>query len=292
MTNHAKPTLAAEAHLRDAADALASSAAEADVTSERRAYRRRFVWLVGSVPAISVRTLCNLFLGTACALAQSPAPAAAPAKPKGEDIIENLHMVTPDAPWWYWALIISSVVVLLIPLLYVLRNMYRKKMLPFQTQPPLPEEDALAKLAAIRHLVDEGAVRDFVREASDILRHYIEARFSLRAPRLSTEEFLYEAEQSPHLDEGHRARLAEFLFRCDRVKFGLGDMDTERMETLYIAAEQFIRSTATPKTPPVEGQGQGQGAGTGASAPSAPAQPAEAEPAAKAEVSEKEEVVS
>jgi hypothetical protein len=123
-------------------------------------------------------------------------------------------------------------------------------MLPFQTQPTPPETTALERLASIRHYIEEGAVRDFVRESSDILRTYIEARFGLRAPRLSTEEFLFEAEHSPHLDAEHRARLAEFLFRCDRVKFGLGDLDATRMMSLYSAAEDFIRATASTATAP------------------------------------------
>lgn len=190
------------------------------------------------------RMLCMalVLLQSAALFAQTPAAKPGPSE---QDIIENLRMETPDGPWWYWWLIASSVLVMLVPLFFVFRRLYRKKMLPFQAQPVPPETSALERLSAIRHLIDEGAVRDFVRESSDILRSYIEARFGLRAPRLSTEEFLYEAEHSPHLDAAHRAKLAEFLFRCDRVKFGLGDLDAARMESLYSAAEDFIRTTGS-----------------------------------------------
>ncbi len=56
-------------------------------------------------------------------------------------------------------------------------------------------------------------------ELSDIVRRYIEERFTLRALELTTEEFLVEAGRSTELSSSHRALLSDFLERCDRVKF-------------------------------------------------------------------------
>ena len=162
------------------------------------------------------------------------------------DIIENLRMVGPGDPWW-WAKALLVLAFAAAALGFVVWRLYKKGKLPFFQHPPVPpEKTALERLAAIRHLIAEGLVREFVREASDILRVYIEARFGLHAPRLSTEEFLFEAEQSPQLDAAHRARLSEFLFACDRVKFALGALDAPQMEKLYQSAENFIRQTTAP----------------------------------------------
>lgn len=80
-------------------------------------------------------------------------------------------------------------------------------------------------------------------ELSDIVRRYIEARFGLRAPELTTEEFLAEAGRSADLTPSHRSLLSAFLERCDRVKFArYSPGDTESHEALQLA-RQFLRET-------------------------------------------------
>ena len=80
-------------------------------------------------------------------------------------------------------------------------------------------------------------------ELSDIVRRYIEARFGLRAPELTTEEFLAEAGRSAELTPSHRSLLSAFLERCDRVKFArYSPGDTESHEALQLA-RQFLRET-------------------------------------------------
>lgn len=162
-----------------------------------------------------------------------------------EDIIENLDMAAPGDPW-FWAKVVVVILVLCAPALWYVLRLRRQGRLPFQRPPAPPEVDALERLAAVRRLIDDGLYREFSMEASGILRTYIEARFGVRAPRLSTEEFLYEAERSEHLDAGARARLADFLFRCDRVKFALGTLDRGGMEDLYASARTFIAGSTLP----------------------------------------------
>jgi len=167
------------------------------------------------------------------------------------DIIENLNLVTPDDPWlWVKVLVILAVLAALAGL--VAWRLVRTGKLPFFQTPPIPpEKSALERLAALRHLIGENRFSEFVHQSSGVLREYIEARYALRAPRLSTEEFLYEAEQSPTLDAARRSRLSKFLFACDNVKFGLGSLDIAGMEALYHAAEGFIVETSAPD--PAEG---------------------------------------
>ena len=162
-----------------------------------------------------------------------------------EDIIENLSMASPGDPW-FWTKVLAAALLICVPAGIWFLRLKRAGKLPFQASPVPPERSALDRLAAILHLIDEGLVREFVREASDILRGYIEVRYGLRAPRLSTEEFLYEAEQSKQLDGDARDRLAHFLFCCDRVKFALGTLDRQAMRDLHGAAEAFIIQSTPP----------------------------------------------
>jgi hypothetical protein len=126
----------------------------------------------------------------------------------------------------------------------ILWKLFRKKKLPFQSPAIAPDVSAREGLAASRRLLDEGLHREFVIEVSRVLRIYIEDRFALRAPHLSTEEFLFEAEQSDRLTDDWQKSLGDFLFQCDRVKFALAHLETPRMEALYSTAERFINQTA------------------------------------------------
>ena len=80
-------------------------------------------------------------------------------------------------------------------------------------------------------------------ELSAIVRSYLEHRHDIRAPELTTEEFLQVASRSPELTATHRAQLTQFLERCDRVKFaGYRPESSESIDTLA-AARAFIEDT-------------------------------------------------
>ena len=80
-------------------------------------------------------------------------------------------------------------------------------------------------------------------ELSDIVRRYIEDRYGVRAPELTTEEFLREARQQLRLQSGHRELLETFLSTCDRVKFaGYRPGESESRQALQ-AARRFVDDT-------------------------------------------------
>lgn len=163
-------------------------------------------------------------------------------KANAPDIIEDVTMITPSEPWtWLWPATIGLAVLLIAA--FSFRRLYRAKKLPFQHPPVPPHVTARERLAAIRRLIDEGLHEQFVIEVSALLRTYIEASFGLKAPTLSTEEFLFEAERNALLDDRWRESLADFLAQCDRVKFALSRMQPPRMEVLYATAETFITDT-------------------------------------------------
>jgi hypothetical protein len=106
-------------------------------------------------------------------------------------------------------------------------------------------EDAVTELERLERAGApdaDGADAWFV-ELSSIVRRYLEHRFEIRAPELTTEEFLLVATARPELDDGHRALLTQFLERCDRVKFaGYRPDADESLDTLK-AARGFVEDT-------------------------------------------------
>jgi hypothetical protein len=80
-------------------------------------------------------------------------------------------------------------------------------------------------------------------ELSSIVRSYLEGRYEIRAPELTTEEFLQVAARAPELTAAHRTQLSQFLERCDRVKFaGYRPDSNESIDTLA-AARAFVEET-------------------------------------------------
>ena len=86
-------------------------------------------------------------------------------------------------------------------------------------------------------------------ELSDIVRRYIEARFGLRAPELTTEEFLLEAGRSADLTPSHRDLLSAFLERCDRVKFARYSPGENESQQALTLARQFLQETRDTSAP-------------------------------------------
>lgn len=106
-------------------------------------------------------------------------------------------------------------------------------------------DEAVAKLRELEAAgapSAEDADRWFV-ELSNTVREYLEGRYEIRAPELTTEEFLQSVSQSGVLTAAHRELLASFLARCDEVKFaGLRPDSTESLLTLK-SARGFIEDT-------------------------------------------------
>ena len=89
------------------------------------------------------------------------------------------------------------------------------------------------------------AMDSFFVELSDIVRRYLEDRFSLHAPELTTEEFLGAA-SSAQLDDERLGFLHGFLRAADRVKFARHIPDPEQVESLVEAVGDFLERTRSP----------------------------------------------
>jgi hypothetical protein len=106
-------------------------------------------------------------------------------------------------------------------------------------------EIAYARLQLLiqQDLIKEGKIKEFYEGVSDILRHYIEDRFELRAPERTTEEFLFEIRDAGALSQEHTKSLTEFLTHCDLVKFAKHSPTNEQIQHTFDLAKNFIEQT-------------------------------------------------
>ncbi len=114
----------------------------------------------------------------------------------------------------------------------------------------LPHELALQRLEDIGALMQPARAREFSTAASDIVRQYIEQRFSVTATRRTTEEFLRDLlESSDAALAQHQGLLGEFLHQCDVVKFAAQSLTQRNMESLRDSARAFVLATVATHDP-------------------------------------------
>ncbi|MEO7733397.1 MAG: hypothetical protein ABIY55_20715 [Kofleriaceae bacterium] len=105
-------------------------------------------------------------------------------------------------------------------------------------------DEAVAQLRALEdHPPDQTSADGWFVELSAIVRRYLEHRYEIRAPELTTEEFLLVATARPELTGEHRVLLTSFLERCDRVKFAGYRPDAEESLATLKAARGFVEDT-------------------------------------------------
>jgi hypothetical protein len=106
-------------------------------------------------------------------------------------------------------------------------------------------DEAVAHLRELegRGAPDAEAADAWFVELSSIVRTYLEKRYEIRAPELTTEEFLLVATSRKELDNAHRVLLSQFLERCDRVKFAGYRPDADESLATLAAARGFVEDT-------------------------------------------------
>jgi hypothetical protein len=95
----------------------------------------------------------------------------------------------------------------------------------------------------LKDYLSHGKIKEYYIEISDIVRHYLENRFSLKAPEMTTEEFLVNVRDYSELAGSHKVLLREFLVCCDLVKFARYAPAKEEMDSVFDSAKMFIDQT-------------------------------------------------
>ena len=106
--------------------------------------------------------------------------------------------------------------------------------------PPTPREIALAELEKARAQTGELAPYAFSILVSNILRRYVSSQFQLRATQQTSPEFLAAISDFPKFSEPEKNELAEFLEKCDLIKFAQVAASAEDSITLLNQAVRFV----------------------------------------------------
>jgi hypothetical protein len=88
-----------------------------------------------------------------------------------------------------------------------------------------------------------GQPREFCIAVSDTVRWYLEERFDFHAPERTTEEFLYELQETNLLTPDQKESLGEFLKRCDLVKFAKYEPGPPELHDLHDSALRLVEET-------------------------------------------------
>jgi hypothetical protein len=167
-----------------------------------------------------------------------------------EDPGETISDIAPPVakPLNPWLLVgVGTAVAVILAVVIYLWQRRRSRVMP--PPPPLPPHlvayQALDRLLAAG-LLRQGDLQQFYATLSDILRHYIEQRFGLRAPERTTEEFLLELQTVGSglvANTSHRLLLRDFLTRCDLVKFARETPAHSEAEEAVEICRRFVRET-------------------------------------------------
>lgn len=162
--------------------------------------------------------------------------------PETADLLDIAEPVDVPVPWWWWVLGALLLALAVGAALWLWKR--RKQRLATPRVVP-PHEIALKALDALlsEDLLVRGSVELFYLRLSDIVRHYIEDQFSLRAPEQTTEEFLAAMSHGPQIRRDHQTLLREFLQRADMVKFAKFVPAADETGGAVGAARQFIEQT-------------------------------------------------
>lgn len=87
------------------------------------------------------------------------------------------------------------------------------------------------------------SVEEFFVEISSIIRRYLENRYEVRAPDLTTDEFLQLASDQSDLSREHQALLSEFLKQADIVKFAGVQASESEVKHSTDLARRFLEET-------------------------------------------------
>lgn len=107
-----------------------------------------------------------------------------------------------------------------------------------------PRERAMAALGKIETAIETTAPYQFSIGVSDILRRFVLEQFNLPLTRQTSVEFLTAIASSAQFGQEDQALLADFLTRCDLIKFARYDATLDDSRSLLEEARRFVKGGA------------------------------------------------
>ena len=151
------------------------------------------------------------------------------------------RMFSQAAPPWLLALGITLALVAALIIFWRWQSRRRR-----ERPAILPEIWALQSLAELERTdwIGTGRAREFYYRLSEIIRAYIEKKFALAAPEMTTEEFLLTLTRLRGALPYDAERLRAFLQACDIVKYAAYSPQREDAEQVLATARTFVYETA------------------------------------------------
>lgn len=140
--------------------------------------------------------------------------------------------------WMLEALVAAALVFLIIWLLRRIHRAVRVRMMS-------PGERALHELSELlsRKLAEKGLFKDYYIELTHVVRRYIERAYGIRAPRLTTDEFLEKIRADARFESSGSA-LAGFFRSADMIKFAGVAATGEMAAEAAGAARRYVEDDA------------------------------------------------
>lgn len=152
-----------------------------------------------------------------------------------------------DVPDWllqYWWAILAALA-LIVVLLFLIRKWLRARKGKPKAKPVIPPyQEAVKALDELKgkQLWQHGENERYFVELTDILRRYLNRRFGVAAPEMTTSQFLDEASRHPRLTE-YGDELQRLLHLADFIKFAKGDSLPAENEEAFSIVRRFVEDT-------------------------------------------------
>ncbi|HKS04327.1 MAG TPA: DUF4381 family protein [Chthoniobacterales bacterium] len=147
----------------------------------------------------------------------------------------NYSLVPP------WMIFVASLLALTIIGLAI---WFGRKLFQKDKPVPTPRERALAGLNEIERDVERINPYQFSIRVSDILRSYVMEQFDLPMTRQTSVEFLNAIASVASFGDEEKTLLADFLNRCDLIKFARYEATPSDSRLLLEEARQFVKGGA------------------------------------------------
>ncbi|MBN1522718.1 MAG: hypothetical protein JW928_09325 [Candidatus Aureabacteria bacterium] len=147
--------------------------------------------------------------------------------------------------WYTWG-IFALIIIIIVVTAFLLKKRRPKEVIsPFRPAHEIAYE-ALEMLKS-KGYIKQGKFMSYYVELSNIVRQYLERRFHLRAPEMTTEEFLMAVKANRLLSHELRDLLRVFLSHCDMVKFAKYSPPEKESDLSFESAKRLVDQTKEEK---------------------------------------------
>lgn len=150
-----------------------------------------------------------------------------------------------DFPSYWWIRVSVALVIVLALVVWLIYRWMKQKNAEVKVRARDSWDIAYDQLNRLNgeQLIHHGKYQEYFFRLSDILRHYIEGRFLLKAPEMTTEEFLVCLHQSPQLNQTQKQGIQDFLTQSDLVKFAKFEPTIAQADTGFQLVKKFVDET-------------------------------------------------